>query len=145
MIMRGRRRHFKTLVGTFEPTRQIRLERITLPELDKRNTVDYHDALVFDGDCRYNMICSQYFCRKLGIVVNFKDNAITWVDSKVMMTPTSMVNDCTSVLFAALDRADEEILDDYENMLDCYASKRILYAKYEKSNIPFVCKQQKYL
>ena len=54
------------------------------------------------------------------------------MDSKFIMTPTSMVNNFTSVIFAALNGSDEEFLDDYETLLDCYASERILDAKYEK-------------
>ena len=73
MIMRGRRRKVNTLIGTFEQTRKIRLEGITLPEFDKRKMVNYHDALVFDGECHFDMICGRDFCRKLGIVVNFEE------------------------------------------------------------------------
>ena len=62
-----------------------------------------------------------------------------------MMTPTSMVNNRTSVIFAALDGAYEEFLDDYETLLDCYASERILDAKYGKENLPLVLKHQKHL
>ena len=68
---------------------------------------------------------------------------MAWIDSKIQLTPLSLVNDRSAILHNVLDGADEVFLEEFEILLDFYVSERILDAKEKKAKLPYVAKNQK--
>ena len=68
---------------------------------------------------------------------------MAWIDSKIQLTPLSLVNDRSAILHNVLDGADEVFLEEFEILLDFYVSERILDAKEKKAKLPHVAKNQK--
>ena len=52
----ARNRSVNTLAGSCTANEVVVLRAIRLPELDKNRVVDQHEALVFDGEIRYDLI-----------------------------------------------------------------------------------------
>ena len=51
-----------TVAGLYESGGEVLLQNIRLPELDKNRIVNNQIALVFDSDCRYDVILGSHFC-----------------------------------------------------------------------------------
>ena len=56
-----------TLAGIYESGGEVYTKGLRLPELDKSRSVEGHHALVFDADCRYNVILGNDFTNRVGI------------------------------------------------------------------------------
>ena len=60
-------RKINTLVGSCKTKEVVIMRNLRLPELDKNRVVDQQKALVFDRDCKYNVILGADFPSKSGI------------------------------------------------------------------------------
>jgi hypothetical protein len=58
-------------------TKEVAVMRnLRLPELDKNPVVDQQKALVFDGDCKYDVILGADFLSKSGIDIKYSTGMI---------------------------------------------------------------------
>ena len=61
-----------TLAGIYAPLGTILMEGIRLPAFDKNRIVDNHKFLVFEQECRYNIILGGDFLAKVGMNFDYK-------------------------------------------------------------------------
>ena len=61
-----------TLAGAMQPVGKVGVQGLRLPELDKGLVIDKHILLIFDADCKYDMILSGDFLSAYGINLNYK-------------------------------------------------------------------------
>jgi hypothetical protein len=61
------------------------MRNLRLPELDKNCVVDQQKALVFDGDCKYDVILGADFLSKSGIDIKYSTGIIKWFDNELPM------------------------------------------------------------
>ena len=114
-----------------------------MPELDKNRVVDQHEALVFDGKVRYNLILGADFLTKTGIDIRYSSGTVEWFDSELPMRDPKYLDSNNYLAMAeALEvHGEEEALfgkDWYDP--DCFATV-ILDAKYEKVDVDYVVEQ----
>ena len=131
--------NFQTVAGLLASNRQVFLSDIKFPEFDKTKRISGATAHVFDSECKYDMIIGRDFLHKIGLNICFEKKEMRWLDSVVPMKTPSFWNTPLSY-FWALD-VEEEETDDF----DCFATTKILDAKYEKVEIPEVIAQQHHL
>ena len=60
-----------TVEGVYESGGELSLQNIRIPELDKNIIFNNQTALVFDSDCRYDVILGSDFLQKVGIDIKF--------------------------------------------------------------------------
>jgi hypothetical protein len=99
-----------------------------LPELDKNRVVDQHEALVFDGEIRYDLILGADFLTKTGIDIRYSSGTIEWFDSELpMRDPKHLDNSDYLAMAEALEvhREEEQIFgrDWYDP--DCHAYRNL--------------------
>ncbi len=58
---------------------------LRLPKLDKNRVVDQQKALVFNNDCKYNVILGANFMSKTGIDIKYSTGTIEWFDTELPM------------------------------------------------------------
>jgi hypothetical protein len=61
------------------------MRKVRLPELDKNCVVEEQKALIFDGQCKYNVIFGADFLSKTGIAIKYSSGIIEWFDNKLAM------------------------------------------------------------
>ncbi len=61
------------------------MTKIRLPKFDKQCVVEEQKALVFDGQCKYNVIFGADFLSKTGIDIKYSSGIIEWFDNKLPM------------------------------------------------------------
>jgi hypothetical protein len=110
------------------------MRNLRLPELDKNRVVDQQKALVFDGDCRYDVILGADFLSKSGIDIKYSTGIIEWLDNELPMRDPHQLDGNEYLAMADIlevQREAEDIfgMDWYDPT--CYASE-ILDAKYGK-------------
>ena len=139
-------RPVNTIAGQGTTKEVVVLTDIRLPELDKNRRVHKQKALVFDHDCRYDIILGADFLKKAGINLKYASNTIEWFDNELpMRDPWSIDN---SELLAMTDvveqQCEEELfgMDWYDPA--CYAIE-ILNAKYDAVSIDEVIEQCNHL
>ena len=74
-----------TLAGTYTPLGPATMEGLRLPSFDKNRIIDDHEFLVFDADCRYDVIIGIDFLTKVGMDLNYKELIIEWVGNAIPM------------------------------------------------------------
>ena len=62
-----------TLAGIIQLTDKVAVQGICLPKFDKSLVIDKRDFLIFDSDCKYNMILSGNFLAAYGINLNYTE------------------------------------------------------------------------
>jgi hypothetical protein len=55
------------LAGTCSTKQMVLMRHVRLPELNKKCVVEQQKALVFDGQCKYDVIFGANFLSKMGI------------------------------------------------------------------------------
>ena len=130
---------FQTIAGLLNLKRQIFLENIMFPELDKTKRISGATSFVFDGDCKYDMILGQDTLHKIGLSLCFEKKEMRRLDSIVTMKTSSFWHTPLSYYWA-MDGEDEEAGE-----FDCLATIKILDAKYGKVEIPDVIAHQHHL
>jgi len=124
----------KILAGTLAATDTVTLRDIRLPEFDKNRRIEEQKALVFDITCRYNIIFGTYFLSK---VMEWYECSLPLRDS--FSLDTKSFNDMEDAMFV---KTEDELLGD--DWLDSFATE-ILDAKYDKTDVKDVVKQQTHL
>jgi hypothetical protein len=61
------------------------MRKIRLPKFDKKHVVEELKALVFDGQCKYNVIFGVDFLYKTGIDIKYSPGIIEWLDNELPM------------------------------------------------------------
>ena len=74
-----------TLAGEMNSNLTVKLERIVFPEFFKTRIIDSVDAKVFHADCRFDAIIGRDMLSELGLVLDFKNNKMSWDDCHVPM------------------------------------------------------------
>jgi hypothetical protein len=118
-----------------------------LPELDKNCVVDQHKALVFDRDCKYDVILSADFLSKSGIDIKYSTGIIKWFGNELPMHDPHQLDGKEYLAMADILEVQykaEDIfgMDWYDPT--CYASE-ILDPKYSKVSTDDVVDQLTHL
>jgi hypothetical protein len=61
------------------------MRKIRLLEFNKNHLVEEQKALVFDGQCKYNVIFGADFLSKTGIDINYSSGIIEWFNDELPM------------------------------------------------------------
>jgi hypothetical protein len=140
-------RKINTLAGSCETTSMVVMRNLRLPELDKNHVIDQQKALVFNGQCKYDVILGADFLSKSGIDIKYSTGTIEWFDNELpMRDPRELDSKEYLAMADALEvqREAEEIfgMDWYDPT--CYASE-ILDAKYGQVSTDEVVDQLNHL
>ncbi len=65
------KRQIHTIAGTCSAIQMVLMRKIRLPKFDKNCIVEEQKALVFDGQCKYNVIFGADFLSKTGIDIKY--------------------------------------------------------------------------
>ena len=145
MGLKGKMR-MNTLAGTYESGGEVYMKGLRLPELDKSRTVEGQRALVFDADCRYDVILGNDFINRVGIDILGSNGTVEWLGNSIPIRspPTiTQAEEDFNALFESYLIAMENDHFGFEP-LDNYASK-ILDAKYDKVDVRDVVQEQAHL
>jgi len=138
-----------TLAGTHTVKGAVRMKQIHLPELDKSRIIDGQDCLVFNSDCRYDMILGQDFLRKTGIDLRFSTGKVEWLGNDMPMRDPAWdtQNDTERILDQyGLDEEDDFFAEALgPDCFDSFLAQPILDPLYEQVSTEFVAEQQKHL
>ncbi len=108
------------------------MRKIRLPEFNKNCVVEEQKALVFDRQCKYNVIFSTDFLSKTGIDIKYSSGIMEWFDNELPMRNPHHLDNKEYLAMAEIlevQREVEQLLGvDWYNPT-CYASE-ILDAKY---------------
>ncbi len=123
------------------------MRSLRLPELDKNHVVDQQKALVFDGDCKYDVILGTDFHSKSGIDIKYSTCIIEWFDNELPMRDPHHLDGneylaMADILEVQCEAEDIFGMDWYDPT--CYASE-ILDAKYSKVSTDDVVNQLTHL
>jgi hypothetical protein len=61
------------------------MRKVRLPKFDKNCVVEEPKALVFDGQCKYDVIFGADFLSKTGIDIKYSSGSIEWFNNKLPM------------------------------------------------------------
>ena len=141
------KRTINTLAGTCTSQEMVVMRSLRLPELDKNRVVDQQKALVFDNDCKYDVILGADFLSKTGIDIKYSTGTIEWFDTELPMRDPRHIDNKEYLAMAEtleVQREEEQLfgMDWYDP--NCYAVE-ILDAKYEKVSIDEVVEKQEHL
>jgi hypothetical protein len=105
-----------------------------LPEIDKNWVVEEQKAVVFDGQCKYDLFFGTDFLSKTGIDIKYSLGIIEWFDNKLPMHNPRHLDDKEYLAMAEVlevqHKAEQMLGMDWYNPT-CYASE-ILEVNMEK-------------
>ena len=105
----------QTLAGNMNSSLEIQLENVTFPEFFKTRKVGEITARLFTAKCRYDAIIGRDKLTKLGLVLDFKTQKISWDNFHVPMRPFPSKETKNTVLAQRPEPTPAERL--YLNML----------------------------
>ena len=145
MGLKGKMR-MNTLAGTYESGGEVYMKGLRLPELDKSRTVEGQRALVFDADCRYDVILGNDFINRVGIDILGSNGTVEWLGNSIPMRSPPTITQAEEDFNALFESYLIEMENDHFGFepLDNYASK-ILDAKYDKVDVKDVAQEQAHL
>jgi len=73
------------LAGTYESGGEVYMKGLHLPEIDKSRSVEGLHALVFDADCRYDVVFGNDFINRVGIDVLGSNGIVEWLGNSIPM------------------------------------------------------------
>jgi hypothetical protein len=140
-------RKIHILTGTCSTKQIVVMRKVRLPEFDKNRVVEEEKALVFDGQCQYDVIFGTDFLSETGIDIKYSSGIIEWFDNKLPMhDPRHLDNKEYLAMAEVLEvqREAEQLfgIDWYDPT--CYASE-ILGTKYGKVSTDDVVDQLTHL
>ena len=141
----SRNKAVKTIAGTMNTNRMVHLRDIRLPEFDKNRKISHQKALIFNKDCRYDIIFGADFLTKINLDVRYSTKSMEWYGNSVKMREPWDLNNQEFLHMADsffLQVEDDMFGDDW---LDSYATERILDAKYEKLDLDGLMSKQDHL
>ena len=65
--------------------RTVHLRDIRLPEFDKNCKISQQKALVFDKECRYDIIFGADFLTKIGMIIDYRTGNMDWYGNTIKM------------------------------------------------------------
>ncbi len=74
-----------TLAGTCAAKEMVVMRKIRLPKFNKKPVVEEQKALVFDRQCKYDVIFGADFVSKTGIDIKYSSGIIEWFDNELPM------------------------------------------------------------
>ena len=80
-----KQRQGSTVAGSFSSSVEIDFQGIRLPEFYRNRTIDGFKAMVFNADCRYDVILGRDFLSVVGLQLDWKDHVMTWDEVTVPM------------------------------------------------------------
>ena len=145
MGLKGKMR-MNTLAGTYESGGEVYMKGLRLPELDKSRTVEGQRALVFDADCRYDVILGNDFINRVGIDILGSNGTVEWLGNSIPMRSPPTITQAEEDFNALFESYLIEMENDHFGFepLDNYASK-ILDANYDKVDVKDVAQEQAHL
>lgn len=134
----------KTLAGKVAACEMVTLRDLRLPEFDKNRRIEQQKALVFDTECRYDIILGTDFLSKAGISINYDTGFMEWYENIIPLRDPIGLNaetfdEMEDSLFIQIE---DELLG--EDWLDSYATE-ILDAKYSVLDIDGVVNDMNHL
>ena len=123
-----------------------RLRDIRLPEFDKNRRVDEIKALIFDNECKYDIIFGADFLSWIGLIIDYRRGIMDRSGNTLPMREPWDLSNKEFVHMADSFHLQEEEEDLFgDDWLDSYAVEKILDAKYDKLDINQVVSEQKHL
>ena len=123
-----------------------RLHDIRLPEFDKNCRIDECKALIFDNECKYDIIFGADFLSWIGLNIMYRQGVMEWYGNTLPMREPWDLSNKEFVHMADSFHLQEEEEDLFgDDWLDSYAVEKILDAKYEKLDVNQVISEQKHL
>jgi hypothetical protein len=119
------------------------MRKIRLPKFDKNCAVEEQKALVFDGQCKYNVIFGADFLSKTGIDIKYSLGIIEWFDNELPICNPRHLDDKENLAMAEILKVQQLFGMDWYNPT-CYASE-ILDAKYGEVSTDDAVDQLTYL
>jgi hypothetical protein len=74
-----------TISGQFNSNKTVELTNLCFPEFYRTRYFSSYKARVFETSCHYDMIIGRNMLQAMGLIVDFKDNLMTWDDVVVAM------------------------------------------------------------
>jgi hypothetical protein len=74
-----------TIAGQFNSNKTVELTNLCFPKFYRTRYFSSYKARVFETSCRYDMIIGRDMLRAMGLIVDFKDNLMTWDDVVIAM------------------------------------------------------------
>ena len=129
-----------TLAGPMQPTGKVGVSGIRLPEFDRSLVIDKHDFLIYNAECKYDMILGGDFLAAYGFNLKYETLEVEWFGNVLPMNTTSFTKPQQSVFLDAynLEIENDEWYDRGNDGIESYISTPILDAKYEKADIDSV-------
>jgi hypothetical protein len=123
------------------------MRKIRLPEVGKIHVEEEQKALVFDGQCKYNVIFGTDFLSKTGIDIKYSSGIIEWFDKELPLHDPYHLDNKEYLAMAEILKVQHEAEQlfgmDWYNPT-CYASE-ILDAKYGEVSTDDVVNQLTHL
>ena len=127
-----------TVSGTYNANRSVRLRDGIFPEFDKHRRIYGVKAMVFDEPtCPYDIILGRDLLDDLGIVIDFKNHHVKWMENYIFMKPKTHFHHHTSYT-SVFSQGVYDVLDDIDDAF-------ILDAKYEATSAKQVAEPQEHL
>ena len=123
----SRDKTIKTIAGKMETNRMVHLRNIKLPEFDKNRKVSEQKALIFNNECRYDIIFGADFLTKIGMVLDYRTGKMNWYGNSIKMRePWGLTNqEFLHMVDSFFIQEEEDMFG--EDWLDSYAVEKILY------------------
>ncbi|GFH49197.1 hypothetical protein CTEN210_05673 [Chaetoceros tenuissimus] len=126
--------------GTATIHEKVTLQQVILPEFSRSLQIESFDAVVMDGRSNYDIILGRDFLQKIGLILDFKNLQIKWMNMEISMKPATYWNTLENVQIAFAeytDEADEEPNDGY--------AAAILPSKYDDVSPDVIAAKQTHL
>jgi len=132
-------RKINTIAGNLHSNRTVYMEKIVLPEFDRSRKIDGLTVHLFDSPCNYDIILGRDLLEKIGLIINFADRKMIWLDREVMMKTQNFWNNPAS-FYSVFDDDDDDSNDLFEHF-----TAQILDAKYDSTTTQEVIDKQTHL
>ena len=116
-----------------------------LPEFDKNCRIEGIKALIFDNQCKYDIILGADFLNMIGLDIKYSTGEMEWYGNTLPMREPWDMDNKEFLHMVDTYHLQEEEETFGEDWLDCYAIEKILDAKYEQVNIKEVINKQNHL
>ena len=133
----------QTLAGVMKPTGKVGVKGIRLPEFDRSLVINSHDFLIFNTECKYDMILGGDFLAKYGVNLKYETLEVEWFGNTLPMNTISFTKSQQSAFIDVymLEVENDEWYQHGNDGIESYISAPILDAKYEKTDIDSVIKE----
>jgi len=134
-------RQVNTIAGSMKAEKLVRPRDISLPMFDNNRKIDKKKALVFDQECRYDVILGADFLTNTDIDVKYSTGTVHWFENvRPMREPWALDNKEYHAMATAFDiQSDDELIG--EDWLDSYLINTILDTKYEGVDVHAIARK----